>query len=303
MKRFCSKFFFLSCLGALPLAAQPVIGGNSCNSASLSGIYAFTLTGRQVTSAGNFTNVLQGNGSANFDGLSKVTITLTTDTLQSVATPLTWSGTYTIQSNCAGVVTITSGGSATLNLASYDQGVDFLVTGNDATYSYSGSGNTQPTGCSAATLSGVYVFTGTGYTVSNGAVNGAESSSGLLQFDGVSNVTVNLTISGSGNTTTVGTGTGSYSISGTCVGSATLTIAGGASLVIAFSITNSSVANGAFDLAFAETGKLLSSGSAHVVYGQPTTTAANREAGAKPAEVLAKLPMKAVHEGKVEGKI
>ncbi len=100
MKRFCSKFFFLSCLGALPLAAQPVIGGNSCNSASLSGIYAFTLTGRQVTSAGNFTNVLQGNGSANFDGLSKVTITLTTDTLQSVATPLTWSGTYTIQSNC-----------------------------------------------------------------------------------------------------------------------------------------------------------------------------------------------------------
>jgi len=273
MKRPCSNFLILSCLLAAPLAAQPAIGGNTCDSGDLSGNYSFTLTGRQVTSAGNFTNVLQANGAANFDGLSKVTITLTADTLQSIGTPLNWSGTYTMQSNCAGVVTITSGGSAVLNLVSYNQGVDFLMTGNDATYSYSGSGATQPASCSAATLSGVYVFTSTGYILSNGSVSGVANGAGLLQFDGVSNVTVNITQSGSGNATTQGTATGSYSISSTCVGSATLTTANGASLVAAFSITNSSTANGAFDVILAESGKLLNSGSGHVVYGQPTATA------------------------------
>src|ERR1700685_3799294 len=92
----------LSCMLAAPVVAQPVIGGNACSSATLDGIYAFALSGRQVTSSGNFSNVFQGNGSATFDGLSKVTVTMTTDTIQSVGTPLTWSGTYTMQSNCFG---------------------------------------------------------------------------------------------------------------------------------------------------------------------------------------------------------
>jgi hypothetical protein len=274
MKRPCSNLFILSCLLAAPLAAQPAIGGNSCSSASLSGNYTFTLTGRQVTSAGNFTNVLQANGAASFDGLSKVTITLTTDTLQSVGTPLNWTGTYTMQSNCAGTVTITSGGSATLNLVSYDQGNDLLVTGNDATYSYSGSGNTQPASCSAATLSGVYVFTSTGYSLSGGAVNGVVNMTGLIQLDGVSNITVNSTFSEIGVQEANFPLTGSYSVSSTCVGSSTLTDSKGDTVVMSFSITNSSVANGAFDVTLAESGKFLFSGSGHVVYGQPTATAA-----------------------------
>jgi hypothetical protein len=297
MKRPCSNLFIFCCLLAAPLVAQPAIGGNTCDSGDLSGIYAFTLTGRQVTAAGNFTNVLQGNGSANFDGLNKVTITLTTDTLQSVGTPLTWTGTYTMQANCAGTVTITSGGSATLNLVSYDQGVDFLVTGNDAVYSYSGSGNTQPTGCSAATLSGVYVFTSTGYTLASGAVSGVVNMTGLLQLDGVSNITINSTISEIGVQEANFPLTGSYSVSSTCVGSSTVTDSKGDTVVMSFSITNSSVANGAFDVMLAESGKFLFSGSGHAVYGQPTATAANQGAGAKPAEeLLAKLLPKVLPE-------
>src|SRR5579863_7527369 len=104
----------LSCLPfsplVAPLLAQPQIGGGTCSSATLSGAYAVTLTGRQVTASGNFSGVFQGNGSANFDGLNKVTVNLTTGTVAAVSTPLNWSGTYSVQANCVGVVNITSGG-------------------------------------------------------------------------------------------------------------------------------------------------------------------------------------------------
>ncbi len=302
MKRLHSAVLFtLSCLAAAPLVAQPAIGGNACSSATLSGAYAFSLTGRQVTSAGNFSNVFQGNGSATFDGLSKVTVTMTTGTIQAVGTPLTWTGTYTMQSNCFGVITITSGGSATLNLVSYDGGSDFLVTGNDATYSYSGTGNTQPTGCSAATFSGVYMFTFTGYTLSSGAVNAAANGTGLLQFDGVSNITANITITESG---AMGGNvyTGSYSVSSTCVGSANLTNpANGKSSVMTFSVTNATdlTASG-FYVTLAQGGSVLVSGTGHPVYGQPSATAANQGAGDKPAaELLAELSSETVTRRKI----
>ena len=290
MMRPCNLLFTFSCLLAAPLVAQTQIGGGTCSSSTLSGIYAFSITGRQVTSAGNFTNVLQGNGSANFDGQSKATITLTADTLQSVATPLTWSGSYSVQANCAGVVAIASGGSATLNLVLYNQGANFLVTGNDATYNYSGSGNTQPTNCSAATLTGVYTLTGTGYNLSGGSVNGAGAGTGLMQFHGASNLTVNLNTSVIGSAPKAITLTGSYSISSTCVGTATLTDSASGTYRMSFSISNSSAAFGAFDTTLAQSGKLMIAGSGNAVYGQPAPAAANHGGRVWPAaEVLAKL--------------
>jgi hypothetical protein len=272
-----TMLFTISCLLAAPLLAQTQIGGGTCNSATLTGIYAVSLTGRQATSSGTFTNVLQGNGSANFDGLSKVTITLTTGTLQSVGTPLNWSGTYTMQSNCFGVVTVTSGGSATLNVVSYAEGADFLVTGSDAIYSYSGSGNTQPTGCSAALLSGVYTFTGTGYSLSSTSVNGAEAGTGLLQFDGASSITANVTLSGSGNVTTAAALTGSYSVSSNCLGSATLTDSKSNSYVMSFSVdTAATLYSSQFFATLAQSGKLLISGTANAIYGQPAAAPSDR---------------------------
>jgi hypothetical protein len=293
--------FILTCLPAAPLVAQTQIGGGTCNSSTVSGIYAFSITGRQVTSAGTLSNVIQGNGSANFDGQSKVTITMTTDNIAAPGTPTTWTGNYTLQANCVGVITITSGGNATLNLALYGTGSSgtaptFLVSGNDATYNYSGSGNTQPSGCSAATLTGVYTFTGTGYGISGASVSGAENGTGLLQFDGVSSLTVNFNTSVLGKTPSPLTLTGSYSISSTCVGSATLTDSTKTNnYVMAFSITNSSTANGAFDATLAQSGKLLIGGTGNVAYGQPTPAASNQGEGNKPAaEFLAKLTSETV---------
>jgi hypothetical protein len=183
------RFLFFGLL-ALPLLAQPQIGGGTCNSSSLNGSYAMSLTGRQVSSSGTFMSVLQAIGTATFDGLSAVNIALTEDTNQEVASPLAWSGTYSVQANCVVTVNITSGGSATLNVMVFNQGKNFQFTGSDATYSYAGNGNTQPPGttCSLATLNGVYTVNATGYNLTSNAVSGVVAGAGLAQFDGQGNL-------------------------------------------------------------------------------------------------------------------
>jgi hypothetical protein len=286
MKYRAALLFFLSCLLAAPLLAQTTIGGG-CNSSSLSGVYAVSITARQVTASGTFTGVLQSNGSANFDGLSAVTISLVANTGPAVATPVNWSGTYSVQANCAGVINITTGGSATLNIAIYRVGLspitfDFLLSGSDANYTYSGTGNTQPSGCSASTFSGVYTFNGTGFALTGTAVSGVENGAGLMQFDGVSAVTVNLTMSASGAAPSTLTLTGSYTISSNCLGSATLTDASANSYVMSFSIYNSSVANAAGYVGLARSSKFLVTGNAHTAYGQPAASASVQRPGDRP---------------------
>jgi hypothetical protein len=265
----------LLCLPLAPALAQtPVIGaegGGVCSSASVKGTYAVSLSGRQISSTGTFTNVFQATGTATFDGLSAVTFALTSNTLQAVATPLPMSGTYTVQANCVGSIAINSGGSATLNLAIYNSGAAFAITGKDATYSYSGSGNTTPSACSLAMLSGVYAFTSTGFGISSSAVSGGENISGLLQFDGQGHMTVNATIAfASGGSLTL---TGTYSMSSSCAGSATLTDASGNSYAMSMSVdTGNSAADTDFYVTLAQSSKFVVIGAAHAAYGQPTAS-------------------------------
>lgn len=267
-----------ACLVATPLLAQtPSIGGGTCNSSSLNGTYALTLTGRQVTSAGTFTNVFQANGSATFDGLRGVTISLTADTLEALATSLSWSGTYSIQSNCAGQLTVNGGGSVTFNLVLYNVGsaggTAFLLTGNDATYTYSGSGNAQPATCSTGMLSGVYTFNATGFTLGATEVNGAAGGAGLLQFDGQGNVTINLNPAVVGPPSNPVAATGTYSISN-CVGSFTLTDTKHSySMSLSVSAGNKAASTTAF-VTFSRSGNFMLTGTAHAAYGQPTALSA-----------------------------
>ena len=277
-KQHLTSIAYISCLLATPLLAQGAsIGGGNCNSGSLNGTYSVSITGRQVTatSAGpaTYSNVFQANGSATFDGLSKVTISVTADTNQAAASPLSWSGTYSVEANCAGVVNIAAGGSATLNLVLYDGGVDFLVSGNDASYTYSGSGIAQPTGCAASTFSGVYSLTGTGFTLGANAVTGAEGGTGLLQFDGIGDVTVNMTLWTVGATPSALTLTGSYTISSSCLGSATLTDSSANTYVMSFSIYNAKASTTAFYAMLAQSSKFIFAGSGRALFGQPAATA------------------------------
>jgi len=250
--------------------AQTQIGGGTCNSSSLNGTYAVTLAGRQVTSAGNFSNIFQANGSATFDGQSKVAFALTSNTLQSLGTQISYAGTYSVQANCAGLVNIATGGSITFNLAIYNQGKNFLVAGSDATYSYTGSGGTQPTGCATSMLSGVYTFNATGYSFAS-SVKGITNAEGLLQFDGQGNVIANLSSAAGGAAIASTTASGTYSLSANCLGTATLTDAGGNSMSMIFSITAAKATS--FDVLVAEASKYMITGSGRAVYGQPTAAA------------------------------
>jgi uncharacterized protein (TIGR03437 family) len=270
--QFALRFLFFGLL-ATPLLAQTQIGGGTCNSSSLSGSYAVSIAGRQVSATGTFTSVLQANGSATFDGLSTANIALTEDTNQAVATPVTWSGTYSVQANCVVTVTITSGGSAVLNVMVYNQGKDFQLTGSDATYSYSGTGNSQPasTTCSVSTLNGVYTVNASGYELTSNSVVGVADSSGLFQVDGQGNVSVDITAVTSAGTSEVSE-SGTYTIAPDCTGSATLTGSNSQTIVFSFSIYSVTPANTNFYVSVANASKFLISGGGHTAYGQPTTT-------------------------------
>lgn len=281
-KNLCRGFALavVCCLPALSLYGQaPSIGGGSCNSGSLNGIYSVSITGRQVTAATSgpavFNGVFQANGSATFDGLSKVTVSLTSVTNQAAGTAVSWSGGYSVQANCAGVITVSSGGGASLNLSLYDSGADFLVSGSDGTYTYSGTALAQPAGCSASTFSGVYSLTGTGFALTGTTVSGAENGTGLAQFDGSGNAIVNITTSAMGAPATALTLTGTYTASSGCLGTATLTDASSHAYTMTFSIYNDKVASTAF-YAMLEGANLMIAGSGHALYGQPPaiTTAA-----------------------------
>ena len=153
----------------------------------------------------------------------------------------------------------------------YNQGKNFLLTGSDATYTYSGSGNAQPAAatCSTSTLNGVYTFNAAGFTLASNAVSGVGDGAGLLQFDGQGNVTLNLTTV-VGNTSSASTASGSYSLAANCTGSATLTNSNSHSLVMSFSLFSTSATNTNFFASLARASNFLMTGAAHTAYAQST---------------------------------
>jgi len=283
----------LACFAAVPLAAQTTIGGGTCNSSSLNGSYSFTITGRQVTGSA-ITNYFQANGFANFDGQSQISITMTSDTLQAFGVSLPWAGSYSIQANCQGTVTIATGGAGTFNLVVYNQGNGFLMTGADGTLSYSGSGNLQPASCLTNLLSGVYTMNATGYGVTPTALNAVSDATGLFQFDGQGNATANITLAAPGAALATLSLTGTYSVGSNCLGTATLSDNKGNTYSLVISVTGSSkIATNTFSLLLTRTGSLMISGTGHATYGQPTASAA-REPNAPPTRpaLQAKAPRK-----------
>lgn len=246
-------------------------GTSTCSAASLNGLYAFSLTGRDVTTAGTFSKVFQGDGSATFDGQSKMTVTMTLNTNQSAGTPLTYSGTYTIQPNCSGTANIATVGSGTFTLAVYAQGKSLLITGQDSTFVYSGGGTTPPSSCAMSTVSGAYAFLQNGFALSASAITGVADVDGLLQFDGQGNVSMNWTVS-SGGTFTSNTASGTYSVTSACLGSATLVDSAKVAYNLNFSVNNATGAD--FDIVSASP-QALYAGNGHATFVNPSQAIGN----------------------------
>jgi uncharacterized protein (TIGR03437 family) len=222
---------------AAPALAQTVIGGGACTSSSLMGSYEFSLNGRQVAANGVVSKLFSGVGTAVFDGLSSVKLTLTANSVngsQSFGTPLAYAGTYSLQSNCLGSITINSGDAATFTLETYNQGKAFAIIGSDANYAYNGSGNVQPATC-PTTLSGGHEFSATGNTLSGASLTGVLDLAGLLTFDGQGNLTAAWTQSSNLISSTI-TATGTYSVTSSCLASAALTDSASNKYAISFSI-------------------------------------------------------------------
>jgi hypothetical protein len=249
------------CILPAPILAQPQIGGGICSTASLSGLYSLTFTGRDVSSGVTFSKILDGIGTASFDGLSKVTFSLTNNTNSAQGTPQTLSGSYTMQSNCVGTVNIATGDTASFSLEAYNTGGGFLITGQDAVYSFSGSGSTLPASCTAASLKGVYAFNGTGSALSAGAIAGVNNISGLLQFDGVGAVTGTWYVSANGTNATI-TVSGQFTVAAGCTASATVSNTLGTPYNLLFTIT---AANGSNFLITGANTQLLFSGSGRTI--------------------------------------
>jgi uncharacterized protein (TIGR03437 family) len=213
-----------SCALALPVLAQTQIGGGTCNSSTLNGTYELLLSGRQLTTTGTISKIFHATGTAAFDGQSKVTLTMTANIVsasQAFGTPLVYSGTYSMQTNCLGAVNITGGDTATFTLESFNSGSAFQLYGSDATYAYNGGGNVQPAAC-PTTLMGVHEFNGTGNVISGTTVTGTVNVAGVLTFDGQGNATANWSQAMVGSTGTV-SATGTYVLTPSCLVTATLT--------------------------------------------------------------------------------
>lgn len=215
---------FSGLLLAAPLLAQNQITGGTCSASNLNGTYDLILSGRGISTAGNFAGSFQANGAATFDGKGAVTFTGTVNTNLAQGKQFTYSGTYTVPSNCLGTLTLNTGSSAAFTLVVWNSGRDFNITGSDATYVFAGSGgNILPPTCAAATLSGAYGFQTSGFTLAGTTQTGTADEAGVLQFDGVSGVTATYTVSSPGTTPATVTATGTYSVTSNCQATATLT--------------------------------------------------------------------------------
>jgi uncharacterized protein (TIGR03437 family) len=264
------RIAFASCLLAAPFLANAQTSG-VCTGATLSGTYSLTLTGRAVSSTLVIGNDYQAVGTVTFDGISAVTAHLVANTNAAPGASQTLSGTYSILSNCVGTLNFTTGDTASYTLIPYNSGNDFVITGEDATYELTGSGGPQPVSCLISTLSGNYVFSGNGFSLAAGAITGVNDLSGLLTFDGTGNVTGSWAIATNG-TSTPDTITGHYTMSGTCIGSATVSDPSGAGFTLNYALTTADGSNFAM---IGATSTVMFTTTAHSTMTNPGLSVAN----------------------------
>jgi uncharacterized protein (TIGR03437 family) len=267
------SLFSLSCLLVAPAVAQNQIGGGTCSAATLNGTYALTLSGRAISAAGSFAGTIQAVGTATFDGQSVVTFTGIANTNQVAGTLFSSSGSYALASNCYGPINFAVGSTATYTLVVWGGGNDFAVTGSDATYVYTGSGNNvSPVACGTATLSGAYSFSASGSTLSGTTQTGSADEAGVFQFDGQGKVTASYMDASGGTTPVAITASGTYSVTSACQASGTLVDSNGQTNTLNMVLTGKYGASA--DLILANP-QFVRDGSAHSAFLNPTQSICN----------------------------
>lgn len=202
----------------------PQIGGASCTTSMLNGTYFYLLTGT-VSSGGssvpyaelgqlvvNGSGGLSGSSSSNLNGLVK-TNSLT--------------GSYSVQANCSGSMTITlnsqTADALTFQVINNAQGM-ILATSNGGEIitgrAYRTSSASGSPACALGSLSGTYGYSLNGYS-SVSQVSYLYTESGQMVADGNGNLTI-TSVGNLGGAFSNINGTGTYSITSQCSGTATI---------------------------------------------------------------------------------
>jgi uncharacterized protein (TIGR03437 family) len=259
------------CLLAAPVWAQ-TIGGGNCNSTNLGGSYRIILNGRGISAAGAFTGSFQSVGTATFDGQGGVTLAGTANTNLAQGQDFSYTGTYSLPSNCYGALSITTTSAATFSLVVWQGGKQFDIVGSDAAYVYSGSGSNIQPNCDTPTLSGEFTFTSSGFTLSGTTQTGGQDEAGVLQFDGQGNVTASYTDTQGGAAPASLTATGTYDVSTFCSASMTLTDSAGKANAWNFQIAG---LHGENLFLIAANSAFVRTGAAHSAFTNPSQAIGN----------------------------
>jgi uncharacterized protein (TIGR03437 family) len=220
---------YLAALLALPLCgllqAQTQIGGGTCTTSTLNGTYFYLLSGT-VLSQGSYyayagLGKLVANGQGSVSGQSQAS-------LGGSLASYSLAGTYNVQGNCSGTMSLSVNGVATSPIAFQitNGGLGLVVAFSTPGEVVVGRGYRQTAQagsiqCTIGSLTGAYGYLLTGVTSASGSTL-YYSDAGSVVSDGGGNLTsqdvVNL-----GGTTVNLQATGSYSISSDCTGNAQLT--------------------------------------------------------------------------------
>jgi hypothetical protein len=189
-----------------------VYASASCSNATLVGNYGFTITG--VNGSGSLTAAvgqLTADGKGNFTGIE------TQSTLGVISSDVALTGTYSVNANCTGTGTITSGQTANLSLVVVSNGAQFEITRTDAGTSQYGYALAQRKAiCTNAGIKGTFGFRGGGF---NSSLQ-PSAYAGQVKLNGLGGLTGSESASFNGSIQSFSL-TGSYSVSSNCTGTAT----------------------------------------------------------------------------------
>ncbi len=281
MKRYGLIGAALSFLLAVPMAVDAQTTPAPCSPATLKGIHAIVLTGRNVNASAALSAAMQALGSATFDGVGAVSMSLTANTNLAQGVAETFFGTYTLPSNCVGSMNLTTGDTGSFTLIAFNKGASFTITGQDTNYALTGTGAAQPPACITSTLSGNYAFSGNGYALKGSAITGVSNVSGLLQFDGKGGITGNWSVATNG-VATPDTVTGQYSLTSACLASGTMTDPSGAAFPFSVTLTSTTGADFSLDFANSTVQFAVAGHSTFANAGQAVVSAASGLASATP---------------------
>jgi uncharacterized protein (TIGR03437 family) len=255
------------------VAQQNQITGGNCTAANLNGVYALTLSGRAISAAGAMAGAVQVVGTATFDGTSAVTFAGVANANLGAGSSFNYTGSYIVPNNCYGSITFAAGSTASFTLVVWGGGNDFAITGADATYIYSGSGNSvRPGVCGTPTLSGEYSFSTSGSTLSGTNQTGTAEEAGVFQFDGQGHLTASYSDTIGGAVPAAVTATGTYSVTSACLASATFVDSNGLTNTMNLVLTGNYGANANLIVANPQ---FIRSGSAHTAFLNPAQSIGN----------------------------